>query len=300
MSCDEVTERLPWLLNGSLEGDEREAVRAHLAACSRCARELEETRTAATVFAAHLPSSTLVDLTWERPDEGIPPELVQRHLESCPQCAEDLALARESRRLEAGQSPPRTSHRPRPRFAEWAASLAASLLLGLWWGGALAERTTPRPAPSPGPRTPGPEQEEELRRLRSSVGALEAQLQDARSPQPNLPIFELLPSDHVVRSGSGVREVVVPSSARLVALLLTSEAIAAEADMEIRAAGGEKIWGGTGLRAGPLGAYGIGVSRGLLPAGEYELVLRPEGVVHALRHPRAPRSVTPAAEDRAT
>jgi anti-sigma factor RsiW len=275
MSCDEVTERLPWLLNGSLEGDEREAVRAHLATCSRCAREMEETRTAAAVFDAHLPPSTLVDLAWERPAQGIPPELAQAHLESCPQCAEDLASARESRRLEAGaEAPPRTAQRPRPRVAEWAASLAAGLLVGLWWGGSLTERTVSGPAP-PGPRMPRPEQEEELRRLRASVGELETQLQDARSPQPNLPIFELLPSDHVVRSGSGVREVVVPSSARLVALLLTSEATAAKAELEIRAAGGEKIWGGTGLRAGPLGAYSIGVPAALLPDGEYELVLKP-------------------------
>jgi hypothetical protein len=269
-SCDEVVDRLPWLLNGSLEGEEREAVRAHVAACSACARHLEETRQAIAVFGAHLPPAALVDLAWERPVTGLPASLVERHLASCPRCADELALARESRALEAAGDVPRPAGRRRAvvRFAEWGGSLAAGLLLGLWWGGALERRplhspsaTVPTP-PSERP-LPRPEQEEELRRL--------------RAPEPNLPIFELLPSDHVERSGGAAREVVVPSSARLVALLLTSEASAPSADLEIRSASGETVWSGSGLVPGPLGAYSIGVPAALLPDGRYELVLRPAG-----------------------
>jgi len=78
-------------------------------------------------------------------------------------------------------------------------------------------------------------------------------------------------------SGGAVRQVVVPASARLIALLLTSEANARSADLEIRSAGGEKVWSGTGLVPGPLGAYSIGIPSALLPDGKYALVLRPAG-----------------------
>jgi hypothetical protein len=293
VTCDEVVDRLPWLLNGSLEGEEREAVRAHVATCSGCRRDLEETRQAFAVFGAHLPSATLVDLAWERPVTGLPPGLAKRHLESCPQCAEELALAQESRRLEAKADVPRPAgHRSAVvRFAEWGGSLAAGLLLGLWWGGAVERRPLPAPpGTSPGPpperHAARPDQEEELQRL--------------RAPEPNLPIFELLPSDHVERSGGAAREVVVPSSARLVALLLASEPGARSADLEIRSAGGETVWSGAGLVPGPLGAYSIGVPSALLPDGRYELVLRPVGgrasryEIHVRRSPpTAPRSGRP-------
>ena len=276
MSCDEVTDRLPWLLNGSLEGDEREAVRAHLAACDRCGRELEETRQAMAVFGAHLPSAALVDLAWDRPVVGVPAPLAQRHLESCPQCADELALVRESRRLEGAVEAPRGGgRRSFTRFAEWGGSLAAGLLIGLWWGGALHQRTPPPPAASP--PAPRAGHDEELARLRASVGDLEAQLEGARAPQPDLPIFELMPADQVVRSGEGIRELVVPSSARLVALLLIAETGSRPASLEIRTAGGKQVWSGSGLRPGPLGAYSIGVPAALLPEGRYELVLKPAG-----------------------
>jgi len=280
VSCDEVTDRLPWLLNGSLEGDEREAVRAHLAACDRCGRELEETRQAMAVFDAHLPSAALVDLAWDRPVAGVPAPLAQRHLESCPQCAEELALLRESRRLEGGVEAPRRGGRGAlTRFAEWGGSLAAGLLIGLWWGGALDRRTPPPPGPSPAasPSALRAGIEEELGRLRASVGDLQAQLESARAPQPDLPIFELMPADQVVRSGEGIRELVVPSSARLVALLLNAETGSRPAGLEIRTADGKKVWSGSGLRPGPLGGYSIGVPAALLPEGRYELVLKPAG-----------------------
>ena len=288
MACDEVVDRLPWLLNGSLEGDERDAVRAHVAACRACARQLEETRQAFAVFGAHLPSAVVVDLAWERPVTGLPASLVEGHLASCPLCADELALARESRRLEAESDVPRAAGR-RPavvRFAEWGGSLAAGLLLGLWWGGALERKPLPSPsatvstAPQERP-SPRPEQEE-LERL--------------RAPEPNLPIFELLPSDHVERSGGAGREVIVPASARRVVLLLASETGARSADLEIRSAGGEKVWSGTGLVPGPLGAYSIGVPSALLPDGRYEIVLRPAGG-RASRYELDVRRSPPTASD---
>jgi predicted anti-sigma-YlaC factor YlaD len=40
MTCDQAIERLPWLLNGSLEPAEREEVQGHLTTCAACREAL--------------------------------------------------------------------------------------------------------------------------------------------------------------------------------------------------------------------------------------------------------------------
>lgn len=42
LSHEEVSLVLPWYLNGTLEGEELDAVKSHLAECSKCAHEAEE------------------------------------------------------------------------------------------------------------------------------------------------------------------------------------------------------------------------------------------------------------------
>ena len=42
MSHDECVELLPWLVNDSLQGRERQAVQAHATSCIICRRELAE------------------------------------------------------------------------------------------------------------------------------------------------------------------------------------------------------------------------------------------------------------------
>ena len=100
MTCEQAIELLPWLLNGTLEPQEREEVRQHLRTCERCRQALPETQTAWRLFDEHLPTETLIALAYGETPDGLDPAAVERHLASCSQCAAELELARMSRRLE--------------------------------------------------------------------------------------------------------------------------------------------------------------------------------------------------------
>ena len=58
MNCDDAIERLPWLLNGTLEEEEGRQVQAHLETCERCRTALAETRDAWRIFAGHIARSS--------------------------------------------------------------------------------------------------------------------------------------------------------------------------------------------------------------------------------------------------
>lgn len=147
MTCEQAIESLPWYLNGTLEAQEQEEVRHHLATCEACRQALAETRDAWRIFDQHLPSEALVALAWEEIPEGIDPALAERHLAGCPQCAADLELARTSRHLEeddrialfpkkpaaAPARETRGAGEPRTwRRAAMAASLAAVVAMSGW------------------------------------------------------------------------------------------------------------------------------------------------------------------------
>jgi hypothetical protein len=280
LDCQQASERLPWLLNGTLEPAEAEAVRAHVDRCGVCQEEMDETRQAAAVFGAHLPPAALTDLAWDRPAAGVDADVVKRHLDRCRDCSEELELARESRRLEAAPDAPRT--RAAPGAARWwrapalAAGLAAAFVAGLW-SGRVGEGT----GPARDPRTEVlagriAEQEREIRRLGEAAAGLEAQMTGLRAPQLNLPVFELLPAGLTRRSAQpAANEVVVPEGAAFVALLLNAEAAPEQpAAIEIRNAGGDIVWSGQGLRPSPLGGYTLAVPASLLPPGDYTLAVR--------------------------
>jgi len=281
LNCNEAEERLPWLLGGGLPADEVGAVREHVAACAACRQALDQTRKAADVFDAHLPASVLTDLAWDGPGAPLPPELARRHLESCAECAEELELVRQSRALEGatGLVRPALPVRARPRFAHWAAPLAAGLVIGLGWGALREARPTAGP-PSPEPRMPA-----ELQRLRDENTALQAQLGEARAPQVNLPVLELFPADAARRSAEPREdEVVIPGGARLVAVLLGAEAAADRpASIELRDQGGRIVWSGSGLKPGAQGAYAVAIPVSLMPDGRYTVVVQPQGA-RAIRY----------------
>src|SRR6185436_14787440 len=119
MICDEVVQRLPWFLNGSLAPEERSEIRGHLADRAACRAALAETRIGYRIFSAHVPSAALVDYAWDRTPEGLDSGLVERHLEDCPECSAELELIRTSRRL--AEEPEVALLRPKARPATAAA-----------------------------------------------------------------------------------------------------------------------------------------------------------------------------------
>lgn len=269
MACDAVSERLPWLLNGSLEGAEADEVRRHLATCARCRGEMEETRQAAAVFGAHLPPGVLMDLAWDRALSEEDAALARRHLDGCAECTEELALARESRALEA--APESTARRGGAWWPAVAlpATLAAGLVLGMEW---QSSRGTPA-SPPPGDGGRVARLETEVARLSGLVASLE---QAARAPRLNLPLFELLPAARVRGSARDAQDVVIPRGARDVVLLLGHDAPAGtRASLQVHGPNGEK-WGSDDLLSGPPGGYVVIVPVELLGDGTYVLTLTPQ------------------------
>jgi Putative zinc-finger len=275
MDCEGASERLPWLYAGSLNPAEAAEVRRHLEGCARCRAELQETRQAAAVFDAHLPTAVLVDLAWDRPVTGIAAELVHAHLAACADCREELELVRESRRLEAA-APADVVRRARWswRRAVLPATLAAGLAAGALWG----RGTAPRPeAPiGDGPRVLA--LESEVSRLRAITTDLEARVRAATSPRLNLPIFEILPGSLVERgAGGGGNPVAIPRGADEIALLLSADSAAVgPVGLVLSDAAGREVWRGEGLRHGPPGGYVVTVPSRLLPDGAYVVTLRPQ------------------------
>jgi uncharacterized protein YbaR (Trm112 family) len=267
MDCQGVSERLPWLLAGSLSAPEADEVRTHMKACPRCREELDETRRAAEVFGAHLSTTLLLDLAWDRPVAGPDSRLAESHLASCPECREELELARESRRLEPMDREASTPVRmklPLPLL------LPASLAAGLVVGYGLAGRGTPAPPPAD-PRVA--QLEQESTRLRGLVETLESAARTAR-PRINLPLFELTPG--LVRRGGAQEptDVAIPAGATEVVLLLSAEDPAdARASLAITDAAGREVWRTEGLVSGPPGGFVVTVPADMLPAGAYSIAL---------------------------
>jgi len=268
MDCDTAGGLMPWLLNRTLAPGEADAVRRHLEGCARCRAERDETKQAAAVFGAHPPTADIVDLAWERPlaDAG----LVRRHVAECAECAEELQLAEESRRasMPAADGTRVAAFPSRRRWLALPATLAAGLVLGLLW---------PRP---PAPKDDGRVAvlEAELRRLQSSVADLQSRAAALAAPDLNLPVFELVASALTRGAGGAANEIVVPSGARQVALLLVAEGDGdAPARLEVRRADGTVVWQADGLRANPLGAYTLAVPASSLGAGSYVFALSRAG-----------------------
>lgn len=110
MTHNRTVERLPWLVNGTLDADERREVEEHLADCASCRRELAATREAFDLYSAHLPPELLTAYaeapdaeSWkvgggpDGPGAVVERDVVEAHLDHCNDCRDDLALVRESR-----------------------------------------------------------------------------------------------------------------------------------------------------------------------------------------------------------
>jgi hypothetical protein len=293
MDCEAVRERLPWLLNSTLDAAEAAAVENHLAGCPACREERAGSELAARLFASHPTAADLVAHAFgdSPPAES---ELVASHLLACAECREELALVSASREAmdpapveQVGRAGGRAN---RDRRLALAATLAA-LLAGAGWlatwqalrdagetagqrQAALQERVERLeaalrpPPPAVAPSVPGtPPAAERL-------AALERELAELRAPRAGLAVVELL-SDELVLRGPGAAPPAIEAT-RPTTLLLVADSFAAGESFRLRllpAAGGAAAWEGE-ARAPTAGELALYLPAGALPPGSYQLQVR--------------------------
>lgn len=261
-NCDDVRGMIPWLLNGTLEDDERRQVLQHLSTCERCRRDLADTRLAAEIFDQHPPTGAILALAWDETPQGIDSSFLEEHLESCPRCAAELELARMSRRLEEEDKIVPLARRTAPpapatgwrgwKAAALAAGLAGVVAFSGWFQTAGRVRTLEEQVAAPAPAPPSAasgedarvqqlaaELEERGRKIEQLEGQLDQverqatelsgqldQLADARpaspAPQINAWAGTLLPSADVVRGTETARASEIPGRTYATLLLTPS------------------------------------------------------------------------------
>jgi predicted anti-sigma-YlaC factor YlaD len=309
MTCDQSIELLPWLLNGTLEAEERAEVRRHLATCDRCREALAETQLAGALFSQHIPGPDLVSLAWGERPSGIDPALAESHLASCPQCAAELELVRMSRRLEEEDNVAVfPAAKPRPGVVEaprtWRAwAVAASLLAVVASSGWVytavqatdpAAGTTARAeAPAPAaPQAPGGEasslkqkiarMEDDMNRLMGLQQENEKKLGDAQAQvaqlekereilaRPQATAMVDLGSGDVVRSGEAAAEKTPRVQEDRYATLFLPARDEAEHRAEVVNGSGKVVWQASRLPVTE-GTYALSLPPHSLPPGLYTL-----------------------------
>lgn len=227
-----MAELLPWLLNGSLEEEERAELRAHLAGCSRCRQQLEESAAVWVMHAAHPPTSLLVDWAEGRPLAAAERRLVADHLESCESCRQQADLAAEVLAValddgNEGEATPRAARRGSWRTVVLAAAaLLVTVLAGsvLWQERAVTRRAVELEEANTAlrqeletERRRGEARGEEVRRLEERLASLEA-------PRVGLAWNELRPTPDRPRGGDSQPErVEVGAAASGLVLVLARE-----------------------------------------------------------------------------
>lgn len=256
MDCTDVIERLPWLLNGTLEETERDEVAAHLAGCDGCRRELAATAEVLATAGGHPPAGLLV--SWVLDEAGAAAPAIEEHVASCAACAEEVALLRENRSLavlvprptgvDAGREPGAVR-----RWRRTAVAAAAVAVMSL---AAMLVLLVSGPSGSDGAAPGG---------LLAGAGLA--------VPQANVPVLELLPSSLTLRGGDAVAELPGDASLAVVLLVLPSQPPATRYRATLRDAAGAVVANVDGLVPSPTGDLTVSLAPARLPAGELRLEL---------------------------
>jgi putative zinc finger protein len=136
-------ELVPFLAAGSLTGEERSRVQAHVDGCAACGAELAASRALFEgLGSAHLTADEVVDAAWDGPAPA--------HLADCGRCRDEVEAIRASA-ADLGRQSTRPSVWRRPELA-WAAALVLALPAGLY----VAEALRGRPSDGPVVRGPSP------------------------------------------------------------------------------------------------------------------------------------------------
>ncbi len=240
--CAVVEERLPWLLNGTLDPEERADMLQHVRNCSSCRGALSASHETGMAADTHLPIDTLLDLADGLTLGSDDQRLAAAHLDACDQCAEEL------RALSAGFVLPRVVQRPESGPAALWRSLAlaaalAAVLFGLgWWQASSARRDDVFSAGRPIANVAAVE-------LRPTAPSRGAEIAVARlSLDPSVPVLSVTLLPELVVSGPRVLDVVGPD--------------------------GRLIWQVDGLEPASDGAVSLLLPSASLQTGDHRLRLR--------------------------
>lgn len=258
MNCDDAIERLPWLLNGTLEEEVRRQVLEHLEGCERCRAALGESRDAWRIYAAHIPTEDLVAHAWGEPT-GTDSELLADHLAACAQCSAELEMVRTSRQLEEDDrvalfAPRRPAAPPAETAPAVPAAARATGSAGKWRAAALAASLAGLVAIGGWFETVG--------RLRSTEDRLAA-AQVREAPVPQASKF-FTPQSFAMRDGGSQEAVTLP-----ITIDLSTLQDLGTYDVEIVEAQGKVLWKGEALDPGQ---YGLVLPEGSLAPGNYTIL----------------------------
>jgi cell division protein FtsB len=262
-------------MNGRLAEPACESIQEHLVVCDQC---LELFRDLQNFFEAH------------RPDEQM--------------ITEDIASEWRGLWKRINQEPPRyqpaalpAPARSRPGLAVMVALAAAVLLvfgLSLWalsqrrqkqelaarLAGAekqTAELQTERAKLEDRVRQSEQEKLELQERARHATELHPTERPNSRTPELNVPIYDLYARNFSRRSGgeTDLNRIKAPATASSLVLILNGEGLTSAPSyrIEISSDKGRTIWRGKGLTKGHLGNLTVTVDRTLLPNGTYSLKL---------------------------
>lgn len=274
MECTTATELLPWLLNGSLDDQERRGLMEHLAGCAACRAELAETAAAWDLISAHPPASLLA--AWAEGDDIADAGALAGHVAACPTCEEEAALVREAATLEA-----LVPVRDRPvggGATQWrriaiAAILVAGVGLTALLGSWLRIGARDRLAVNQDERGRIAAAEARIETLSAELEALTERTRALAEPLANLPVIELLPTSFTLRGGSEPASVAFGTEA--VTLILAPGAETGSDGYRLRVIDddGTEIWRADDLVLQPTDDFTVLLPLGAIRAGELRLVV---------------------------
>jgi anti-sigma factor RsiW len=274
-----VAELLPFLLNGSLDADERREVLEHTRACAQCSSELLNTVFVWMATDSHPPAEVLVDFAQGEVLDDYPREVLEEHLASCPICeqaVEAVALSQSSEFQPSGGLAGSGQPSEEPSAADSSAAPAP-------------ERSPPSPDESTrfawAPRSAAVWlRVVAVALLAALAGGLLVQIMGRGTVQVNFETAELFPADHRFRSGDGEvppgsdpefeRAPRFNESASLGIVLVPAETPGGTSVRAlVQQADGETVLTIAGLQQTETGDFSILLPAKRLPAGRYVVII---------------------------
>jgi len=247
MDCTTVSELLPWLLNGTLDPEQRQDLDKHLAGCLSCRAGLGDVAESWELFASHPPPALLI--AWAVREKTVDEEDLAEHVAQCSACNEEVGLIQQSQSLDAFV-PPRTPDTIGAAALRWwrRAAIAATVVACASLGALVASRIGILGSPQLAERA-RTAQRQELRATTAKLEALAAEVErlsrvadELSLPRANLPVLELLPDSFTLRGGAAPLTAVPQSAAVTLILATRTEDVWERYRLRLLRADGSEIW----------------------------------------------------------